>query len=158
MEFDREKIIQKWAAVLSGSSIISSSFDGMIVDTGSTEETSAFDWSKPLLPIAMRIQATTIGSGGWIKSKKQQLKESRINKLRKIKGKKPNVVLPKDEFVHGLVSVQPLSMPTGKLFHMDFKYGKSIKQQRKEKLIRILRKEKMEYIDQLVQKIIQENG
>jgi hypothetical protein len=33
---------------------------------------------------------------------------------------------------------------------MDYKYGPTLKQQRKAKLISILRKEKMEYIDEFI--------
>lgn len=81
------------------------------------------DSSVPLLPIAKRIFSGTIAGGGWVKSKKQQLKENRINKLRKLEGKNPNVVLEKDEYIEGLVSVQPLSAPIGNLIYIDYKYG-----------------------------------
>jgi hypothetical protein len=74
-------------------------------------------------PIVRQVSATTIGGGGWVKSKKQQLKEDRINKLRKIKGKKPNVKLEKDEWQDGLISVKPLSAPSPNLFYMDFTYS-----------------------------------
>ena len=74
-------------------------------------QTSSWDSSIPLLPIAMRVAAQTIGMGGWQQSGKQKLKQSRLNKLRKLQGDEPNVVLPDDEFVDGLVSVQPLSAP-----------------------------------------------
>ena len=43
------------------------------------------------------------------KSKKQQLKEDRINKLRKLDGKEPNVVLPNDTY--------------GGLVYLDYIYG-----------------------------------
>lgn len=167
MNFDKDKISQKWAPILnsvglSGNSWLEeycqkiSSFDGgIIVDTGATN--TSFDWSQPLLPMVRKINTTSLASGGWIKSKKQQLKENRINKLRKIKGKKPNVVLPDDQWIDGLVSVKPLSAPIGQLFYIDFKYG-SIKETRKKKLQKILRKMKLEYIHELIQKIIQENG
>jgi len=179
VEIDKEKAVKKWATVLDSLNVSGDSkrewlseyaemhtmyntpsysdcFSGPI-DTGSTLSTgNTFDWSKPLLPMSMRISATTIGSGGWIKSKKQQLKENRINKLRKLKGKKPNVVLPNDEFVQGIVSVKPLSAPTGQLFFMDFKYTPrpSIKEIRKKKLQKLLRKQKLKYIHELIQKII----
>ncbi len=60
-----------------------------------------------------------------------------------------------------LVSVQPLSAPTGQLFCMDFVYKdpkKILKEQRKQKLQKLLRKQKLKYIHELIQKIIQENG
>lgn len=160
MNFDKDKIAQKWAPILNsvgltGNSWLEeycekiSSFDGgIIVDTGATN--SSFNWNQPLLPIARKISTTTLGSGGWIKSKKQQLKENRINKLRKIKGKKPNVVLPDDQWVDGLVSVKPLSAPVGHLFYVDFKYGLSLKETRKKKLQKLLRKIKLEYIHKIL--------
>ena len=169
---DKKKSLERWKPILDSLELSGdtknwmedystklSNFCGPI-DSGSTPTNSIYnwDWSKPLLPIAMKIQATTLGSGGWIKSKKQQLKETRINKLRKIKGKKPNVVLPNDKFIDGLVAVQPMSMPTGQLFYMDFKYGPNIKEQRKEKLEKLnklSRIEKIKYIEEILQKIIQ---
>lgn len=175
MNFDKDKIAQKWSPILnsvglSGNSWLEeycekiSSFDGgIIVDTGTTE-TSAFNWNQPLLPMVKRIHATTFGSGGWIKSKKQQLKENRINKLRKIKGEKPNVVLPEDQWIDGLVSVKPLSAPIGQLFYMDFKYKSSsaeVREKRKaklEKLNNLIRINKIKYIEEILKKIIQENG
>lgn len=83
-------------------------------------DTSSYDPSIPLLPMAMRVSAQTIGLGGWQQSKKQKLKQSRLNKLRKLNGEEPNVILPDDEFVDGLVSVQPLSAPSPNLFYLDF--------------------------------------
>lgn len=71
---------------------------------------------------AMKISAKTIGGGGWTKSKKQQLKEDRINKLRKIQGLKPNVILENDKWEDGLIAVQPLSAPIPNLYYADFKY------------------------------------
>jgi len=76
----------------------------------------------PLLPIAMRIAAHTIAGGGWHQSEKQKLKQNRLNKLRQLQGEEPNVILPDDEFDHGLVSVQPLSAPSSHLCYIDFAY------------------------------------
>ncbi len=55
-------------------------------------------------------------------------------------GKEPNVILEKDEWIDGLVSVQPLSQPTVILHYMDFKY-ESISEKRKKKL---------KYIDDII--------
>jgi len=85
-------------------------------------QTSSWDSSIPLLPIAMRVAAQTIGMGGWQQSKKQKQKQNRLNKLKKLKGEEPNVVLPDDEFVDGLLSVQPLSAPNVNLLYLNFKY------------------------------------
>ena len=61
-----------------------------------------------------------------------------------------------------LVSVKPMSSPIGSIFGMDFKYGETLKEkikrirkERMQKLNKILRKEKLKYIDELLQKIIQ---
>lgn len=61
-----------------------------------------------------------------------------------------------------LVSVKPMNHPTGTIFGMDFKYGETLEEKRKKKRIerlkklnKILRKEKLKYIDELLQKIIQ---
>jgi len=127
----------------------------------------------PLLPIVRKFSATTLGGGGWVKSKKNQLKEDRINKLRKLQGKKPNVKLEKDIFQEGLVSVQPLSAPTGNLFFIDYvteteeEKRKKKQKARKEKLesleggvdfiknlqLNIIRKEKLKYIDNIIKNI-----
>ena len=106
-------------------------FQNTLVSSG-----NSYNSFPSLLPMAMRISASTLGSGGTEKSKKQQLKEDRINKLRKLDGKKPNVVLPDDVEIPGLVSVQPMSAPTGLLFHLDYKY-KGLREERVEKLKKI---------------------
>lgn len=109
---EKEKTIEKWSKLgltegLSNQYVAS-------VDPA----TNSFDLIQ--FPMVKRVMsATTIAGGGWVKSKKQQLKEDRINKLRKIKGLKPNVVLEKDQWVDGLVSVQPLSAPNPGLFYAD---------------------------------------
>lgn len=80
------------------------------------------DFCSIQFPVVKRVSVSTIG-GGWEKSKKQQLKEDRINKLRKIKGKKPNVSLEKDLWVDGLIPVQPMSAPLGLSTYIDLKYS-----------------------------------
>ena len=78
---------------------------------------------KPLLPISIKINAFTSWVGSPCKSKKQQQKQDRINKIRKLEGKKPNVTLPNDSF-DGLISVKPMSAPRNELLFVDFKYDK----------------------------------
>jgi len=99
-------------------------------------------------PIVKKISATTLGGCGWVKSEKQILKESRINKLRQLKGEEPNVKLPEDEYQDGLVSVQPMSAPKCNLFYMDYKYGdtEEEKQIKKQKI----REEKLKYIKEIL--------
>lgn len=113
-----------------------------------------FPFSSFAFPLVKRVMTTTL-AGGWVKSKKQQLKENRINKLRKIKGLKPNIILPDDEYIDGLVAVQPLSAPVGQLFYMDFVYKSpsvQVRKNRKEKLIKIERISKIKYIEKLLKK------
>lgn len=69
-------------------------------------DTKSFD--KIQFPIIKTIMNSTLSGGGTIKSNKQKSKEDRINKLRKLKGKKPNIVLPDDEKIPGLIPVKPL--------------------------------------------------
>ena len=111
-------------------------------------QTSSWDPSMPLLPLSMKVAAQTIGMGGWRQSKKQKQKQDRLNKLKQLKGEEPNVVLPDDEFVDGLISVQPLAGPTPHLFYLDFKYTakpkKFSKRPKKKKIIN--RVDKFKYI------------
>jgi len=61
--------------------------------------------------------------GGWCKSKTQKLKENRANKLRKIEGKEPNIVLVDDIYIDGIQPVTPVNtLQTGLLYFCDFKY------------------------------------
>lgn len=94
-----------------------------IIDTPSSVlDSNSGPFDSINFPIVKKVFVSTLGSDGWVKSKKQQLKEDRINKLRQLQGEEPNVILPEDEYVEGLISVQPLSAPIGKLFYMDYKY------------------------------------
>lgn len=76
-----------------------------------------------LMPIAMKISAKTLGSDlisvkpmeiptKPSKSKAQQLREERINKIRQIEGDEPNIILDDD-----------IKIPDVILHFMDFKYG-----------------------------------
>lgn len=103
-------------------------------------QTSSWDPSMPLLPVAMRIASKTIAMGGWQQSKKQKQKQDRLNKLRQLQGEEPNIVLSDDEFVDGIVSVQPMSTPNISLIYMDYKYQT---QEEKEKQRRV---DKIKYI------------
>lgn len=95
-----------------------------------------------VLPIIQKVSAHMIGMGGTKKSEIQQLRENRLNKIRQIEGKNPNVILPDDENVPGLVSVQPMSAPKGSLMYIDYKYG-DIKEERKMKLEEIKKNQKI---------------
>ena len=116
------------------------------------------NFSSIEFPIAKRIMSSTLAGGGMRKSKKQQLKENRINKLKELKGEEPNVVLPDDEEFDGLVSVMPMSSPCTSLLYMDFVYDywdpiKKLKDDRISKLDKInisFRKSKLKYIEKII--------
>lgn len=165
-----KKISEKWKTILDSIGLTGKSwFDeyanyqaeidknicGTIpIDTGTTLNSNS--WNNFSFPVAMKVATHTIAGGGWEKSKKQILKENRINKLRKLQGKKDNIILPNDVYVDGLVSVKPLSAPTGILMYMDYIYGDTkqvkLRKYRKEKLIKIDRINKIKYINDLFEK------
>jgi len=112
----------------------------------------------PLLPIVMRVSAKTIAGGGWNEESEERIsRRKRIQKLKRILDKKTfedvvskaeydEIMEDKRVWEDGLVSVQPMSAPTGKLFYMDFKYGQEetpgmkaarIRKEREEKIKRI---------------------
>ena len=125
----KEDAINKWSklGLLEGLDTIQKNcMDQKLVNE---DEVNTQNWDFPLLPVAIRVAAHTIAGGGWQQSKKQKLKQDRLNKLRQLQGEEPNVVLPDDEFVDGLVSVQPLSTPSCNLLYMDFKYNTPIKKE-----------------------------
>jgi hypothetical protein len=135
-EDEKNEIIEKWSKLG-----LTQGLDNQIIGSiDPIENTNDNSFESVSFPIIRRVMPSTIAGGGWTKSKKQQLKEDRINKLRKLDGKEPNVILEKDEWIDGLVSVQPLSQPTGILHYMDFKY-ESISEKRKKKL---------KYIDDII--------
>jgi len=119
-------------------------FDNQINVLNQNFQTGNTQSFPTLLPISVRIAARTIGIG-WYKSKLQQLKEDRINKLKKLIGEEP-IVLPDDKYEDGLVSVQPLSVSTsGMLMYIDYKYGKTAEEIRKEQ--QQIRKNKLEALN-----------
>ncbi len=140
---DKEKTYEKWskAGLLEGLDNNQKNWMDQILvnDRGfgegeyqplDEENENKMDFSFPLLPMSMKVSAQTLAGGGWQQSKKQKQKQDRLNKLRKLQGDEPNVVLPDDEFVSGLVSVQPLSSPRiSQLFYMDFKYDHTLDQE-----------------------------
>ena len=145
----KNKTIEKWtkSGLLSGLSestqhlynnqLVNNFGSGIIPSSGGTNDLS--DFSMIAFPIVRRVVSGTIANGGSYKSKKQQLREDRANKLKVLNGEEPNVVLPDDIIYEGLVSVQPMSGPIGQLMYMDFKY-ESKKNTWKEKIKYILQK------------------
>jgi hypothetical protein len=117
---EKSKEIQKWSSILnleSGSTKYdwfnnyangNSGLDNTYI-TSIDPATNYFETIQ--FPTIKQVMASTIGGGGWKKSKIQQLKEDRLNKLLKLNGEEPNVVLPNDEYVEGLVQVKPMSSP-----------------------------------------------
>ena len=149
---DKEKIYEKWsnAGLLEGLNNEQKNFINRKCGCTLEEleeywknqpiQTSSWDPSMPLLPVAMRVASKTIAMGGWQQSKKQKQKQDRLNKLRRLKGEEPNVILPDDEFVDGLVSVQPLSVPSPSLFYLDFTYKAKYKPKKFSKNLKRKRK------------------
>lgn len=117
-------------------------------DSGNTS-----DWNNFIFPVVKKIAATTIAGGGWIESEERKFQRARVQKLKRILNKEDfNDVVSKEEFddimtekkdvfQEGLLSVQPLSAPTGVLFFMDYKYedkSERIRKERNNKIKRIL--------------------
>ena len=159
---NKEKIYEKWskAGLLEGLENAQKNFVNRTTTLTIEEleeywkkqpiQTSSWDPSIPLLPVTIRVASKTIAMGGWQQSKKQKQKQDRLNKLRQLKGEEPNVVLPDDEYIDGLVSVQPLSAPKVNLLYLDFKYKTKYKptifakNKKKKKIIN--RVDKFKYI------------
>ena len=119
-----------------------------IFDPGKNWNTN---FSFPLLPIAIRVAAKTIGCGG--ESEERLQKRKRILKLKRILSEEEfNNIVDEETFDEimeiknegGLVSVQPLSLPSGMLLYMDYKFEETAQQ--KAKRIRDERLKKFERI------------
>ena len=163
---EKEKIIEKWSSIMgkltneniTDLSSMSSKNINSIQDELNANDYNRTNFSSITFPIAQRIMSYTLAGGGMRKSKKQQLKENRINKLKELKGEEPNVVLPDDEEFDGLVSVMPMSSPCTSLLYMDFVYDywdpiKKLKDDRISKLDKInisFRKSKLKYIEKII--------
>ena len=108
--------------------------------------------NSSLLPIDKKISSTTISNGGWTKSKKQQQKEDRLNKLNEIIGSKIPITLPDDLYIDGLIPVKPLSTPQNIIYYMDYWVDPIINKKilKKKKLNILIRPDKLEYIDKLL--------
>ena len=132
-KIDKAKTQEKWKPILDALNISDDKKDWLseyaelhsnqqdltIASLGATGNT--WNDTSNLLPVSMKVAAQTIGLDlvavkpmgyGPRKSKKQQQKEDRINKLRKLEGKDPDVVLPNDE-----------EGPIITIINMDFVYG-----------------------------------
>ena len=118
----------------------------------------------PLLPIARRVHAQTLVSGGYGDEDPERIqRRNRIIKLKRILDKKSfrkmvsrseetEIMKEEREWEDGLVSVQPMSLPTGNLMFMDFVYetetetteekAKRIRKERTEKIERIFNESK----------------
>lgn len=73
-----------------------------------------------------------------------------MNKLRQLKGEEPNVLLPNDEYIEGLVSVKPMSAPSGNLFYMNMSESKEEKRLRLKKEKKEKRRKKLEHLNNLI--------
>jgi hypothetical protein len=77
-------------------------------------------FNTTLLPMSIRVAAQTLGES----DREKQQRESR-NRQGKIDSYLENKEYVEEKAKPGgdLVTVKPLSMPSGQLFYMDFKYG-----------------------------------
>lgn len=135
MDLNKKNVSKKWESIIEPlnenktnwlNEYKNNFFDQQIFDnttySGLTTDNENF---KNLLPTAMKITAKTLGLdlvdvkpiGGTVpgKSKEQQLREDRVNKLRKLDGKEPNVKLKDDIEI-------PIG-PTGQLLYVDYQYN-----------------------------------
>jgi hypothetical protein len=128
-EEEKNKIVakyqEKWSSILNLES--GSTKSNWFEKYASNEYVASIDpatdnFDSISFPIVRRVMASTLGGGGWKKSKIQQLKEDRLNKLLKLKGEEPNVTLPNDEYVEGLVKVTPISSPKIDLGYVNYYY------------------------------------
>lgn len=112
----KKQNIDKWKAIMERYEMDRYEIDNLVSDSGYTEFK---------LPIMTKLTAQTIGLdlvevkpiGSTTvpgKSDKQKLLESRTNKLRKLQGEEPNVVLPDD------ILITVPGMPTGHIFYLDY--------------------------------------
>jgi len=161
---EKENTLEKWNLVMgkmtndNTTDLASGYIKNTVQDELDNSESIRTDFSDIMFPMVRRISASTIGGGGMRKSNIQQLKENRINKIRLLEGKIPNIVLPDDEHFGGLISVTPMSSPSVSLFYMDYSYDSSItilKKNRISKLDKInisFRRDKLEYIEKIIKK------
>lgn len=111
---------KKWEPVLNNIGLGSNNAFDILKNT-TINDISNFELTQTILPIVVH----SFGVGYWKKSKRQQLREDRLNKILKIEGKEPNRILPNDEYIEGidsLVPVQSLSTPKITLIYSDYKY------------------------------------
>jgi hypothetical protein len=155
-ELNKEEILKKWgdAGFLEGLqsnnlNINRDDFDELFKNTLAQQPNVPDPFQSIVFPMIRRVASATLAGGGTCKSKKQQQKEDRINKLRQLDGKEPNVILPDDDKYDGLVSVQPMSATSNQLFYVDYKYSTSqeiLRDNRKKKLSELNKKTKIKYI------------
>ena len=132
---NKEDLIKKWAPVLTRFGVSSSVIEN--IDTISEnpqsiiEETNSIEF-PPILPMAMKVAATTIG-GGMSKEERERIEaevksENRDGKIESLIEGTEYVEKKLEEHPDyrpdvDLVPVQPMSAPIGHLFYIDYKYG-----------------------------------
>lgn len=112
-------------------------YDNQLAQTIS--ETGDTSWNNmPLLPIAMKIAAKTLGGDYYYESEERIQRRKRILKLKRIldsdvfkdvvsQEEYDDIIIEKkDCYEPGLVSVQPLSLPSCMITYLDFKYESPI--------------------------------
>lgn len=141
-EFEKDKLLKKWAPVLDSIGVTNSHWCSMaqlsenqsnqILEENSPVENTSVDFPS-LLPLAMRVAAKTISSDLIFASKeeidqvkKKVLSENRDGKIESIieGGEFIEKKLEDDEEYKELMKkgVTPMSAPSGSLFYLDYKY------------------------------------
>ena len=160
---DKKDVINKWKPLLDNMNISNdkkdwlseytekqNNFCGTIPEQSAT--TSSTEWSSMILPISMKVAARTICGDYYIESDERIKQRARIKKLERILDSEQfKEVISKEEYdeimiekkdikVEGLVPVQPLSsLPTGKIFYMDYESESESERKRKERKKKIER-------------------
>ena len=136
-----QSVYDKWKPILDNQLKMSGTqswFDGYTQKfdaKGGSQSTQSSTQSSPFsaiaFPIIRRVMASTI-AGGSISKEKMDAWEAKVadNKLRHLLENEELKEIPMPELEGGLVSVVPMSAPTGKLFYLDFKYEEEKKQSR----------------------------
>jgi len=115
----REEWLSKYIQILENSGTTT---------TSTTSGTTSSNWSSPfLLPIAMKVAAQTI-SGGHLNEEKYTNERRKTILDDILEGRETDYdkldEMKKEFMIDGLVSISPMSVPIGKIFYMDYVYGK----------------------------------
>ena len=137
----KEDLMKKWAPILGSMGMTGSQLDNLsqlaenqsnhILEENTPTENTSGDFPS-LLPLAMKVAATTIG-GGMSKEERERIEaevksENRDGKIESLIEGTEYVEKKLEEHPDykpgvDLVPVQPMYAPMGLLFYIDYKYG-----------------------------------